>query len=62
MKERQSADSRLAKEENALGSSPSQGPVCFISGRGLIGLTVSHSHGQCLNIVLCVQVCFQGVI
>lgn len=53
---------RGGQREKALGSSPSLGPVYFISWRGLIGLTVSHRHGQCLNTALCVQVCFQGVI
>lgn len=50
------------QREKALGSCPSQCPVYFISWRGLIGLTVRHRHGQCLNTAPCVQVCFQGVI
>jgi len=50
------------QREKALGSSPSQGLERFVSGRVSIGLTVSYSHGQCLNTAFCVWMCFQGVI
>lgn len=33
------------QREKTVGSSPCKDPLHFISGRGLIDLTVSHSHG-----------------